>query len=273
MRTPTPRKVKVPPIEHYGETTDPINHLVVFKAQMSMQTGSEVAWYKLFPTTLNGLAITWFTELPPRSISNFAALEAAFKQNFIAGRRHQKTSIHLMSIRQHRDDDLAEYIKRFNEGSLKVSDLQVSVAFTELMSGIYPSSRFKLKVAERETSPFSEAMNLTQRFIQAFDIFKMHEVRIKESTSMLLERTPLGTSLKKIYLDIKEKYTLPKPNPIKIVVNRRDKRLWCEYHHDYGHTTRDCRELKRALKIKGSRERKDVTLGARGTRVSPLDTF
>ena len=134
MRTPNPRKVKVPPIEHYGGTTDPIDYLEAFKAQMSVQTGSEVAWCKFFPTILKGLALTWFMELPLGCISNFATLETAFKQNFIVGRRHCKTSIHLLSIRQRRDKNLADYIKSFNEESLKVSDLQDSVAFTALMS-------------------------------------------------------------------------------------------------------------------------------------------
>ena len=112
---------------------------------MSVQTSSEASWCKFFP--IKGLALTWFTELPPKSISSFAALETTFKQNFIAGRRHRKTSIHLMSIRQRREEDLADYIKRFNEKSLKVFDLQDSVTFTVLMSGLYPSSRFKLELA------------------------------------------------------------------------------------------------------------------------------
>lgn len=99
MRTPNPRKVKVPPIEHYRGTTDPIDHLAAFKAHMSVQTGSEAVWCKFFLTTLKGVALTWFTEVPFGSISNFATLIVAFQQNLIVGRRHRKTSIHLMSIR------------------------------------------------------------------------------------------------------------------------------------------------------------------------------
>ncbi|XP_010666517.1 uncharacterized protein LOC104883667 [Beta vulgaris subsp. vulgaris] len=175
MRALTPQKVKVPPIDHYDGTTDPIDHLAAFKAQMSVQTSSEAAWCKFFPTTLKGLATTWFTELPFGSISSFTALEAAFKQNFIAGRRHRKTIIYLMSIRQRREEDLADYIKRFNKESLKVSNLQDNVAFIALMSGLYPSSRFKIKLTESEASLFSEAMNLAQKFIQASDIGKTHE--------------------------------------------------------------------------------------------------
>ncbi|XP_010678148.1 uncharacterized protein LOC104893712 [Beta vulgaris subsp. vulgaris] len=239
---------------------------------MSVQTSSEAAWCKFFPTTLKGLALTWFTELPSGSISSFAALEIAFKQNFIAGRRHRKTSIHLMSIRHGREEDLADYIKRFNEEPLKVSDLQDHVEFTTLMSGFYPSSRFKLKLAESEASPFSEAMNFAPKFIQASGICKTHEgpssVKRKHEYVPRADNprdVPQKEKDKKprledngndprynlnrweIYLDIKGKYPLPKPNPIRTSLNKRGKRLWCEYHHDCGHTTRDCRELKIAL--------------------------
>ncbi|XP_010665814.1 uncharacterized protein LOC104883066 [Beta vulgaris subsp. vulgaris] len=249
MRVLTPRKVKVPPIDHYDGITNPIDHLAAFKAQMSVQTSSEAAWCKFFPTTLKGLALTWFTELPSGSISSFTALKAAFKQNFITGRRHRKTSIHLMSIRQRREEDLAEYIKRFNEESLKVSDLQESGTFTALMSGLYPSSRFKLKLVESEASSFSEAMNLAQKFNQASDI-KTHEEpnsgkRKHEYTSRAdnLRDVPQKEKDKKprlenhwndprynlnqreIYLDIKGKYPLPKPDPIRTSASKRDKRL------------------------------------------------
>lgn len=48
-------------------------------------------------------------------------------------------------------------------------------------------------------------------------------------------------------MDIKETIPLPKPTPVKTSQYRRNKNLWCEYHKDCGHTTRDCRELKKHL--------------------------
>ncbi|XP_048493203.1 uncharacterized protein LOC125493737 [Beta vulgaris subsp. vulgaris] len=140
------------------------------------------------------------------------------------------------------------------------------------MSGLYPSSRFKLKLAESEASSFSEAMNLAQNFTQASDICKTHEEpssgkrkhkytpradnprdvpRKEKDRKPRLENNwndpRYNLNQREIYLDIKGKYPLPKPNPIRTSVNKRDKRLWCEFHHDCGHTTRDCRELNRAL--------------------------
>ncbi|XP_010693422.1 uncharacterized protein LOC104906380 [Beta vulgaris subsp. vulgaris] len=115
-------------------------------------------------------------------------------------------------------------------------------------------------------------MNLAQKFIQASDICKTHEEpsfgkRKHEYTPRAdnprdvpwkeKDKKPrlenhwnnprYNLNQREIYLDIKGKYPLPKPNPIRTSASKRDKRLWCEFHHDCGHTTRECRELKRAL--------------------------
>ena len=91
-------------------------------------------------------------------------LEALFHQHFIAWRWHKKTSIHLISIKQQEHESLADYIKRFNEESLKISDLQNEVAFTALILGLWPG-KFKWSLAENEITTITEAMSHAQKFI------------------------------------------------------------------------------------------------------------
>ena len=43
-----------------------------------------------------------------------------------------------MGVKQEKNESVADYIKRFNEESLKVSDLQGVMAFSALMSGLKP---------------------------------------------------------------------------------------------------------------------------------------
>ena len=68
----------------------------------------------------------------------------------------KKTSVHLMSIKQQEHESLVDYIKRFNEESSKISDLQDGVAFTTLMSGLWPG-KFRWSLAENEVTTFTEA--------------------------------------------------------------------------------------------------------------------
>ena len=76
-----------------------------------------------------------------------------------------------MSVRQENNESLSDYIKRFNDESLMVSDLQDGLAFTALISGLLPGM-FRWSLAENEVTMFTEAMTQAQNFIQASDICK-----------------------------------------------------------------------------------------------------
>ena len=100
INTPTQGKIKTPLIEQFAGLTDPEDHMATYKAQMSVQTSCEAAWCRFFPTTLKGLALNWFQELPAGIITNFAVLEDIFTHQFVAGKRQKKTSLHLMGVKQ-----------------------------------------------------------------------------------------------------------------------------------------------------------------------------
>ena len=76
-----------------------------------------------------------------------------------------------MSVRQESNESLSDYIKRFNEESLRVSDIQDRVTFTALMSGLLPG-KFCWSLVENEVTMITEAMIRAQKFIQASDICK-----------------------------------------------------------------------------------------------------
>ena len=157
LETPTPGKIKTPQIEQFAGLTDPDDHMATYKAQMSVQTSCKATWCRFFPTTLKGLALNRFQELQGGIITDFVVLEDMFTHQFIAGKRQRKTSLHLMGVKQEKNENLADYIKRFNEESLKVSDLQDAVAFATLMSKLQPSQLI-WSLAESEVKTFSEAM-------------------------------------------------------------------------------------------------------------------
>ena len=122
-----------------------------------------------FPTTLKALVLNWFQELPAEIITDFSILEQLFIHQFVDGKRQRKISLHLMGVKQEKNETLSDYIKRFNEESLEVTNLQDAVAFAALMSGLQPG-QLRWSLAENEVKTFSEAMTRAQRFIQATDI-------------------------------------------------------------------------------------------------------
>jgi len=48
-------------------------------------------------------------------------------------------------------------------------------------------------------------------------------------------------------MEIKGSPMLKRPRPIETPINLRNRSKYCDYHEDCGHTTSECRELKKAL--------------------------
>ena len=59
--------------------------------------------------------------------------------------------------------------------------------------------------------------------------------------------TPLVIPVNKILTQIKDEHYLKWPRPLHSSPNIRDKRKYCRFHKDYGHYTKDCRDLKEQI--------------------------
>ena len=146
---------------------------------MSVQTSCEATPCRFFRITLKGLALSWSQELPTGIMTDFSILEDLVIHQFVAGKRQKKTSLHLMGGKHKKNKSLVDYIKRFNEESLEVSDLRDAVAYAALMSGLQPD-RLRWFLAESEVKTFSEAITKAQRFIQATYICRHSDDRSKK---------------------------------------------------------------------------------------------
>ena len=71
VNAPQYEKVKMPTVDLYDGTTDPEEHMEVYKAQMYVQDVNDAAHCRYFPATLKGVAWSWFNGLPPGTISCF----------------------------------------------------------------------------------------------------------------------------------------------------------------------------------------------------------
>ncbi|GAA0162607.1 hypothetical protein LIER_39441 [Lithospermum erythrorhizon] len=56
--------------------------------------------------------------------------------------------------------------------------------------------------------------------------------------------TPLSTTVGRVHAQMEDEKILPKPHKLRSPPNRRDQKLYCEYHRDHGHDTDDFRLLK-----------------------------
>ena len=73
---PLPLKFRLPQLETYNESKDPLDHLESFKTLMHLQGVADEIMCKAFPTTLKGPARVWFNQLTPNSVGTFKELNA-----------------------------------------------------------------------------------------------------------------------------------------------------------------------------------------------------
>uniref|UniRef100_A0A803LVF3 Uncharacterized protein n=1 Tax=Chenopodium quinoa TaxID=63459 RepID=A0A803LVF3_CHEQI len=92
-------------------------------------------------------------------------------------------------------------------------------------------------------------MERAQRIIEASDVRKIPLAKVKRKPEDIYQenrnRKPsrvesgeegfrYNADRREIYMDIENKSILPKPNPMDIPIEQRNKKLWCEYHLECG---------------------------------------
>ena len=136
LHFPLPTKFRIPQIETFDGTKDPIDHLNTYKNQMELHGYQDPIRCIAFTIMLKGLTLAWFNRLLPSSISSFTKLSIAFVSHFIEVRTYKKPSYHLLTIKQSSQQSLRSYVQRFNAESLKVDILNEKFAINAFIAGL-----------------------------------------------------------------------------------------------------------------------------------------
>ena len=133
---PLPAKFRMPQIEAYDRSKDPLDHLESFKTLMHLQGVANEIMCRACPTTLKGLAKVWFNRLTPNSIGTFKELSVQFALHFIRGHRYKKSTACLMCIKQQEDETLRSYIARFNKEALSIDEADDKILVDTFTNGL-----------------------------------------------------------------------------------------------------------------------------------------
>ena len=99
LKRPLPPKFRIPQLESFDGSRDPLDHIESFKTSMLLQITLDEVMCKTFPTTLKGVTRVWFGKLPSGTIANFDQLSKGFVRHFIGRQRHKKPTGYLLIIR------------------------------------------------------------------------------------------------------------------------------------------------------------------------------
>ncbi|XP_021866425.2 uncharacterized protein [Spinacia oleracea] len=202
----------------------------------------------------------------------------------MAYKEERKTSMHLGRIQQGKDESLRSYVKRFNLEAGQIPDLPDGVSFDNFIRGLKKGS-FKFDLVKKSVRTMAEVLDEAEAFIHATEICsasrdgkageatdssgkkekmdrkvprvngtwalsKEHDTNSPgQKRGRLQEREyfEYNTDLLTILVDVGTRFDLERPFPMKSPAESRDPKLYCQFHEDIGHDTKDCRSLKKAL--------------------------
>ncbi|RWW47137.1 hypothetical protein BHE74_00046897, partial [Ensete ventricosum] len=262
---PLPATFRLPALEPYDGSGDPVEHVATFRAQMALYDTSEALMCRAFPTTLRGSARTWYARLKPASIPSFDVLAKEFESNFLASACPRPTTASLLGMAQGSDEPLSQFVRRFTSQVQGIPDLHPSLAIQVFLTGLKPS-RFFWSLIERPPTTLPEMLQRAHQYVAAEALIagKRDETKRprgeqsrghpapppkkREDRSGLLPARPppipLNSTRTEIFFQIREKGLLKAPSPMKSHPERRDKRRYCRFHREYGHDTEECRDLQ-----------------------------
>lgn len=132
---------------------------------MSLYTSDKSVWCKLFPTSLKGGALSWFTRLPSDSMDSFKTLLSKVDPQFAISRLHHLTSITLVNIREERGESLQAFMEMFKKISLNIRNLILEIAMHHLVTTLQSGS-FVDSMCKKSVKDVDELRQRATKFIQ-----------------------------------------------------------------------------------------------------------
>jgi hypothetical protein len=124
---PYPRSYRVPEFSMFsgedGKTT--LEHVGQFLLQCGEASANDALKLRMFPLSLSGTAIIWFTSIAPNSIFTWAQLEQKFHEYFYSGDIELRLS-HLTTVKQNHNEPTADYISKFRDTRNRCFNLTIS---------------------------------------------------------------------------------------------------------------------------------------------------
>nr|XP_043615927.1 uncharacterized protein LOC122587827 [Erigeron canadensis] len=167
-----PEGQKVPTIVGtYDGTRDPEDHLAIYDQAVLTEKWVDPVACHLFPGTLQGYALEWFTKLPEKRIQDYADLKKKFITQFAQQKKRQGSHLEAHLIRQRGNESLRDVIARHTKEYQKIPSLPESQQVSGFTLALLPGD-LQDDLCKRIPSTFREA---TER---AFDFIRSRETAL-----------------------------------------------------------------------------------------------
>ncbi|GAU34855.1 hypothetical protein TSUD_259350 [Trifolium subterraneum] len=257
-----------------------INHL---KAKMTAMDAN------FYPAPSRMPPYGWYMNLPRNSIASYTDFHKKFIHQFAGSKHVQVTMISLFGIRQGHNENLREYLTRFNEATIQVSNPNQEMFVVAVQNGL-KAGHFNESLAQKPASTMQEIMKRSECYIKGEESNaekRSRDSREKPSSRRSPERYHRRNNQRSgRYKDEGSgRYHQPwRSNertyrtPEEYTHNARmgaNENAWCHYHRAKGHDTEKCYRLKDLIEklISSGHLRKFLERAAKGDlnkRLTPV---
>ncbi|RDX87567.1 hypothetical protein CR513_30944, partial [Mucuna pruriens] len=134
IKTPLPKGLRGMHLDKYNSTIDLDKHLANYLTQVNLFSNEDAVLCQIFPTSLNGSVLHWYTKLPTNLIDSFETLKKKFGTKYSTSRPH-----HLpVNLRQGESESLRSFVAQFLNISVKIRNFNPDVALHSIIMALKP---------------------------------------------------------------------------------------------------------------------------------------
>ncbi|KAK2365190.1 hypothetical protein QL285_089970 [Trifolium repens] len=160
-----PENFKTPHLPTFDEKTDPSEHLMAVGTQTAIIGAADHLKCKLLSGTLKEAALRWYMNLPRNSIADWADFQCKFIQQFSGSKHIKVTATSLFTIRQNHAETLREYLARFCEATIKVSNPNQEMFVAAFHNGL-KAGHFNESLAQKPATTMQEIIKRAKCYIK-----------------------------------------------------------------------------------------------------------
>jgi hypothetical protein len=178
-----PKNFKTPHLPTFDGKTDPSEHLMAVGTQTAIIGATYHLKCKLLSGTLKEAPLRWYMNLPKNSIESWLDFQRKFIQQFFGSKHIKVTATSLFATRQNHAETLREYLARFSEATIKVSNPNQEMFVSVFHNGL-KAGHFNESLAQKPATSMQKIIKRAECYI------KGEESNAKKRSRDVRERDP-----------------------------------------------------------------------------------
>jgi len=162
---PIPDNFKPPHLPTFDGRGDPMEHVTTFNNRMAVVGAADSLKCKLLAGTFNDAALRWYMNLPRFSIISYHDMIQKLSQQFSASRHRKVSSNNLFNVRQGQSESLRNYLARFNDSTIKVSNPNQELFVGAFQNGLR-AGQFNESLAQKPADSMEEIISWAECYIK-----------------------------------------------------------------------------------------------------------